>query len=152
MKLNTINGDLVKLAKVGVFDVIVHCQNCFHGWKKGIVVSIGEAFPEAIEADLKTIKGDQGKLGSYSFAKIKLDTGKVLFVVNLYAQYSFGQGKHINESYLAEGLKKLNSQFSGMKIGYPLIGCGQAGAEWGDISQIVDENLVDVQHQLVVLN
>lgn len=152
MKLEPISGNLVELAQEGVFDAIVHCQNCFHGWKKGIVVSIGEAFPEAIEADLKTVKGDKSKLGSYSFAKVTLSSGKTLFVINLYAQYSYGQGKHLSENFLAEGLRKINTDFSGLKIGYPLIGAGQAGGNWNEIEPILDTNLKDVNHQLVVFD
>lgn len=152
MKLESTTGNLVEMAKDGVFDAIVHCQNCFHGWEKGIVVAIGKAFPEAIAADLKTIKGDKSKLGTYSFAKVTLGNGKTLYVINLYAQYSYGQGKHLIDNFFAEGLRKINTDFAGLKIGYPLIGSGQAGGNWSEIEPIIDTSLKDVNHQLVVFN
>ena len=45
---------------------------------------------------------------------------------------------------------KINSDFSGLKVGYPLIGVGQAGGDWTEIEKIIDETLTDVDHQLVV--
>ena len=76
MKLEKIFGNLVTKAKDAQFDIIIHCQNCFHGWKKGIVTEIASTFPEAKEADLATCYGDKKKLGTYSSATINLEGGK----------------------------------------------------------------------------
>ncbi|HHJ3076692.1 TPA: phosphatase [Vibrio parahaemolyticus] len=150
MKLEKSFGNLVAKAKDAQFDVIIHCQNCFHGWKKGIVKEIASTFPEAKKADLATRYGDKKKLGTYSSATINLECGKTLVVANLYAQFSFGQGKHLKDKALRDCLMKINSDFAGLKIGYPLIGAGQAGGDWAEIEKIIDETLTDVDHQLVV--
>lgn len=149
MKLDPISGDIVNLAKNGNYDVIIHCQNCFHGWKKGIVTSISKAFPSARKADLNTAYGDKNKLGTYSYGIETLESGKILIIANLYAQFSFGQGNHLKEKKLEECLIALNKEFSGKKIGYPLIGAGRAGGDWKLISKIIDESLTDCDHQLV---
>ena len=42
--INYIDGDLIKLAKQGKFDVIVHGCNCFSTMKSGIAPQMAEAF------------------------------------------------------------------------------------------------------------
>lgn len=65
--------------------IMGHDCNAFLTFGSGIARIIREKYPQAYEADCKTFKGDRGKLGSYSFAKIK--EGKI--IANLYTQYSF---------------------------------------------------------------
>jgi O-acetyl-ADP-ribose deacetylase (regulator of RNase III) len=45
--------------------------------------------------------------------------------------------------------KKIKSNFSGKRIGYPKIGAGLAGGDWDQISKIIDEELIDEDHTLV---
>ena len=88
LKMNKIKGDLVKLALRGNFDVIVHGCNCFCTMGAGIAVAIKTTFPEAYKADLKTTKGDRGKLGNYSSATVERE-GHQITIVNAYTQYHY---------------------------------------------------------------
>lgn len=151
MKKHTIKGDLIKMAKNGDFDVIVHGQNCIHGWGAGIAKDIGRVFNAAKKADLSTKYGDKKKLGDYSYAVIKLDCGKKLVVVNAYTQYKYGQGVHLNMRALSQVFEKINKDFKNKNIAYPKIGAGRAGGKWKEISEVIDEKLVDLDHTLVVL-
>ncbi len=45
--------------------------------------------------------------------------------------------------------KKLKSNYSGKRIGYPKIGAGLAGGDWEKISKIIDEELFNEDHTLV---
>ncbi|CAH7414018.1 Phosphatase [Vibrio chagasii] len=150
MRLETVRGNLVSLAEEGQFDVIMHGQNCWHGWKKGIVTQIGRSFPAAKKADMATRRGCKKKLGTYSFARVTLPSGKDLVILNCYTQFSYGQGNHLNMTAMREVLALINKDFKGLKVGYPKIGAGQAGGVWKDISAVINAELMDVDHQLVV--
>jgi len=50
---------------------------------------------------------------------------------------------------IQEIFSKLKTEFSGSRIGYPLIGAGLAGGDWKVISQIIDSALVNENHTLV---
>lgn len=106
--MNTIKGDLLKFAKEGKFDMIVHGSNCFCTMNSGVAKQIRHNFPQAYEADLKTIKGDQNKLGTFTVAKISsvdfdwetMDMQyyvdmktSVFYVINAYTQYKYGTDK-----------------------------------------------------------
>ena len=72
--MKTIQGDLIKLAVAGEFDVIVHGCNCFCTMGAGIAKTIKQKFPTAYQADLATIKGDKTKLGAVSYTHLTLPT------------------------------------------------------------------------------
>ena len=145
--MKTIVGNLITLAQQGQFDVIVHGCNCMCGMGAGIAKSIKEAFPEAYEADLKTIAGDRTKLGTCSFAKV----GN-LSVINAYTQYDWqGDGVLADYNAIRSCFRWVKTNFSGQRIGIPMIGAGLAGGDWRVISQIIDEELAGEDLTLVVL-
>lgn len=149
---NTIKGNLIALAKTGEFDVIIHGQNCFHSWGKGIVKEIAKDFPEAKRVDLLTAYGDKNKLGTYSYAKVKLKSGKELIIINAYTQFHYrGKGVHLNYNALETIFSNISNEFLDKKIAYPKIGAGRAGGDWKKISKIIDEKLIGFEHTLVVL-
>ena len=88
--MKEVTGDLVKLAKNGEFDVIVHGCNCECIMSGGIAKQIRQAFPKAYEADRGTTACHSRKIGSLSFAKVKLENGKYLVIVNGYTQLLAG--------------------------------------------------------------
>ena len=45
----------------------------------------------------------------------------------------------------------MKAEFSGLRIGYPLIGAGLAGGDWGIIEKTISEELEGEDHSLVVL-
>ena len=52
-----------------MFDVVIHGCNCFNTTGAGVAKQIKLQYPEAYQADKLTIKGDKGKLGSYTQAE-----------------------------------------------------------------------------------
>ena len=76
-----VNGDLIKLAKKGKYEAIVHGCNCFNTMGSGLAPQIARSWPGAQEADNKTIPGSKVKLGNYTnYWDDELD----LFIFNLY--------------------------------------------------------------------
>ncbi len=146
----TLKGDLIHFAKQGCFDLIIHGQNCKHGWKKGIAHTIGLHFPQAKKSDLETLYGDKKKLGSYSYANITLDSGKNLIVVNAYTQFNYGQGNHLNIKALESCFFKIKNDFPNLHYAYPKIGAGLAGGNWNQINTVIESIFHDQQHTLVV--
>jgi O-acetyl-ADP-ribose deacetylase (regulator of RNase III) len=144
--MKTIEGDLIKLGKSGMFDVITHGCNCYCTMGSGIAKQIKQIFPRAYEEDCKTIVGDRKKLGTLSFVKIK-----DLWIVNSYTQYGYG-GSVINTDYnaLRKCFKEVKALFTGLRIGYPKIGAGLGGGNWNLISRIIEEELLGENHTLVI--
>ena len=144
--MNIVSGDLIKMAREGKFDVIVHQCNCFHNFGAGIALQILREYPVAFEADKKTRYGDTKKLGSIVSCK----THDNFIIVNGYSQFGCGVGVvRTNYDAVREVFKKVKRQFSGKKIGYPLYGAGLAGGDWEVISKIIDEELQGEDHTLV---
>ena len=95
-RVTTMQGDLIALAKVGEFDVIVHGCNCFCTMGAGIAKGIRAAFPAAYDADLATTPGDRSKLGTCTFAQVE-SSGSPLVVVNAYTQFDYrGRGTKLD--------------------------------------------------------
>ncbi len=122
-------------------DVIIHCCNCFNTMGAGIAKSIAEKYPEAKAADQKTIKGDKGKLGNFSYAE---SNGKL--IINLYAQYNYGRDKRyvnyeamINALYKVKQFLETKEDHKNLKIGTYKMGCRLAGGNWEIVKPILDE-------------
>jgi len=142
-------GDLIKKAKQGEFDLIVHGCNCFCTMGAGIAKGIKSEFPEAFDADQATLKGSKEKLGTCSFAKIEPE-GIDLVVVNAYTQFNYhGPGIKVNYDAVRSCMKWIKENFEGKRIGLPKIGAGLAGGDWEKISQIIDEELAGEDVTLV---
>lgn len=142
-------GDLIKKAKAGEFDVIVHGCNCFCTMGAGIAKTIKQVFPAAYQADLATIAGDKTKLGTYSVAQVDVN-GKALTIINAYTQYQWrGAGQKADYDAIRRVFRQLKQDYTGKKIGYPAIGAGLAGGDWATIAAIIDEELAGEQHVFV---
>lgn len=147
-KMKVIEGDLIKLAQEGEFDVIVHGCNCFCNMGAGIADTIAEVFPDAMLADQMTTLGDPTKLGTYSQATV----GDIT-IVNAYTQYKYTRNEvDVDYDALRECFASIAEEFSGQRIGYPLIGAGLAGGDWDIISEIIEEELEGEDHTLVKFN
>jgi O-acetyl-ADP-ribose deacetylase (regulator of RNase III) len=148
--MKIVEGDLITLALAGQFDVIVHGCNCFCTMGAGVALAIQEEFPEAYAADLVTNKSDRKKLGDFSFATVKRNEHDIT-IVNGYTQFHFhGESVLVDYDAVQRLFKKVKQQFSGKRIGYPKIGAGLAGGDWERISQIIEQELADEDHCLVV--
>ncbi|MTB52699.1 macro domain-containing protein [Lewinella sp. W8] len=147
--MKIIQGDLIKLALEGKFDVIVHGCNCFCTMGAGIAKGIKAVFPDAYYADLATEKGDRSKLGTFSSAQIN-QGDRVITVVNAYTQFHWrGQGKKVDYQALRLAFRAIKESFSGLRIGYPAIGAGLAGGDWAIIEGIIEEELLGEDHTFV---
>jgi len=63
-----IDGDLIKLAKTGMFDVIVHGCNCFCTMKRGLAPKMVKAFGvDEYSKEHKKYAGDINKLGTIEY-------------------------------------------------------------------------------------
>lgn len=150
--MKTIKGDLIKLAKDGEFDAIIHQCNCFCTMNSGIAKAIRENFPAAYVADKATISGDKDKLGTLSVVMVHVADNKSLWIVNAYGQHRYGRDKrHTDYDALRSCFKLVKEEFSGMKMGLPLIGCGTGGGTWDVVEKIIQEELGDEDITLVVL-
>lgn len=140
-----LNGNLISLAKLGLFDVIAHGCNCFCAMGAGIAKDIKREFDGAYIVDSQTKKGDYNKLGNYTKA---YQHG--VWIYNLYTQYEYGREKiQIDYDALTLCLRKLNRECAGKTIGLPLIGCGLAGGNWEKVKQIIKNELYDMDIKII---
>jgi len=146
--MKTIKGDLIQLAKQGMFDVIVHGCNCFCQMGAGIARQVREQCPNAYLADRNTIPGDKSKLGKLSWGGPEKEG---FICVNAYTQYGYSRNKvDVDYDSVKECFKRIAEQFSDKTIGIPMIGAGLAGGDWNTICAIIEEELEDVDLTLVL--
>jgi O-acetyl-ADP-ribose deacetylase (regulator of RNase III) len=152
--MKIIEGDLIKLAEQGEFDIIVHGCNCFHKMRSGLAKQIADKYPQVAEADKKTNYGDRKKLWTtYSSALVEAN-GNVFTVVNAYTQYKWSSGSDVFEyDDFQLYLKKIAHFLTGfptslftpkVRIGFPQIGAGLAGGDWSRISKMIEKFSEDV--------
>ena len=151
---NTVTGDLIDLAKQGLFKAIVHGCNCQNRMGAGIAPLINNAFEGVLQADreFEIPVGSEDRLGYLSFA-LQRDG---LIVINAYTQFTYtgrNSGK-IDVSYdaIRQVFKRINHDApEGTKIGIPLIGAGLAGGDWETIAGIINKVTPRLDITLVVL-
>lgn len=153
-KINYVDGDLIQLAKNGMFDVIAHGCNCMSVMANGIAPRMAEEFGCNNYA-LEKRKGEIDKLGRIEGHARVSDDGKTIIVYNLYTQYSFATPadlKPLDYDALTLCLKKLVMELAaGMHIGLPKIGCGLAGGDWSLVSRLI-ENILCKKFKVTVVN
>ncbi|EKP0310199.1 NADAR domain-containing protein [Aeromonas sp. 23P] len=156
-----VRGDLLKAFENKEVDVLIHSCHCFNYMGVGFAQKVANLFPEAAIADRQTIKGDVGKLGTYSVAR--LEDGSA--IVNAYAQYGYGKDgvradeilnnerdvagrdpdrPHVSYDCLRKILTNVNKEFKGRSVGLPTIGSDLGRSDWRLIQSIIKETLTDV--------
>jgi O-acetyl-ADP-ribose deacetylase (regulator of RNase III) len=153
--INYIDGDLIKLAKEGTFDVITHGCNCMSTMGAGIAPQMAKAFGvDEYPLESFTRKGDINKLGQIEWFFER--DGAIPFVVNSYTQYNYGVNhkdgtfKPIDYDALTMCMRKINHVFKGKHIGLPKMGAGLAGGDWDRIKNIIQTELKDMKISVVV--
>lgn len=169
MNYNEIDGDLIKLALEGRFDVIGHGCNCLSTMGAGIAPQMARAFGcdkfemetwgPTIEklgnVDYQTFVLGENTMWNLSNGDNKLNEPEVT-VCNLYTQYSYGRNhkdgvsKPLDYEALTICMRKMNLLFSGKHIGLPMIGAGLAGGNWGRIKQIIQDELSNCTVTIVI--
>jgi len=162
------DGDLIKLAKEGMFDVIAHGCNCHSTMGAGIAPQMARAFG-CDRFVMERIGSDVNKLGNIDYQTFvlgentiwSLDDGKnnrnepELTVVNAYTQFNYGRNhsdgdaKPLSYEALTLCMKKINIVFAGKHIGLPRIGAGLAGGDWERIKYIIQRELSNCQVTVV---
>lgn len=137
-----VDGDLLKLADEGCFDVIGQNCNCQNTMGAGIALQIKNKYPEVYVADCATKKGDEFKLGKISDAVV--NRGEVSFVcVNLYGQFGYTGRRSgrmdLDYDALRSALKLTKEKYSGKKFGFNRFGADLAGGDWSIIESIIEE-------------
>jgi O-acetyl-ADP-ribose deacetylase (regulator of RNase III) len=169
-----IDGDLIELAKQGMFDVIAHGANCFCVMGSGIAPQMAKAFKcDIFPMESNQYRGDINKLGTIDYAihsifvkkpinyngAVDLVTdfgGKDLYVINAYTQYRYGRNHEdgdkspVDYEAITLCMRKINHLFKGKTIGLPKIGAGLAGGDWNIISKIIERELKDMN--IIIVN
>lgn len=137
-KLNVVTGDLLQLAREGNFDIIVQGCNCFCTMGSGIARQIREQYPEAYEADCKTIIGDRSKLGTATCVNVK----DGFTIVNAYTQFGFNTGGNNEDVFeydaFGELLENMIAHDGNKRFGFPAIGMGLAGGNKEKITAMLE--------------
>jgi O-acetyl-ADP-ribose deacetylase (regulator of RNase III) len=161
-KYQEIEGDLIKLALEGNFDVIAHGCNCFCTMKRGIAPQIAFTFGcNVYPLEHRSQSGNINKLGNIEFDKCQVyngivlshfnDKAKWLTVVNAYTQFNWeSNNKPLDYDALTLCMRKINYIFKGKHIGLPQIGCGLAGGDWNKVKSIIQEELKDCNVTIVI--
>ena len=143
--MKIVKGDLLEMGKNNEFDIIMHGCNCFTVMGAGIAAQVAQQFPDARLADDETIKGDPGKLGTYTVGM----HGR-LVILNCYTQYGISSynGEDVFE-YTAFNrvLSKIAFRFGKWRIGLPMIGMGLAGGDDDRIMPMIENFAKTVERQ-----
>lgn len=134
--MKIVKGDLLQMGKDGTFDIILHGCNCYNTMGAGIAAQISQQFPDAKLADDETVRGDPGKLGTYTIGM----HGR-LVILNCYTQFGMSRGdiEDVFEYNAFERvLSKIVQRFGTWNIGLPLIGMGLAGGDKNRIMPIIE--------------
>lgn len=142
--MKVVKGDLLAMGKNNEFDIIVQGCNCFCVMGSGIAAQIAQQFPDAKIADDETVRGDPGKLGSYTVGM----HGR-LVILNAYTQYGTSKnGEDVFEYTAFERvLDKIQHRFGKWRIGLPLIGMGLAGGDPERILPMIEQFAERVEKQ-----
>jgi len=150
---NEIEGDLIKLAKEGHFDVIAHGCNCFCRMKRGIAPQMAAAFGcDVFKLEDVKYSGDINKLGQIDVVLIsRKDLAKAVYVVNAYTQYQWStETKPFDYEAFTLCMRKMNAIFRGKHIGLPQIGSHLAGGNWDLIKPIIEKELRNCDVTVVI--
>lgn len=142
MIIRSVKEDIFSAFMTKEFDVFIQGCNCHHVQGGGIAGMLSSRYPEVLQADRTSIKGDRNKLGSYTIA----DTvdGKV---INAYTQYDFGyDGRYADYDAITKVFRLINDNFKGQNLtfGLPSVGAGLAGGDWSIVKDIINNNTPDI--------
>lgn len=158
MRINAIDGDLIKLYDNGHFNVVGHGCNCIHAMKNGIAKTFVEYTSGKIaDADRTSVYGDVNKMGEYTVLPFKHG-----LIYNLYTQFipayknttavHWQSVRNALQSSIVDAKQRLPN--SEINYGIPLIGCGLAGGKVEALLDVIEslENEIDDSVTLTIVN
>ena len=140
---------------INIFDCdahgIIHQANCQNTMQSGIARQIREKYPEAYEADCKTVAGDIKKLGTFSWVKTHDDK----YVYNCYSQFRYGkEQRHTNYEAIYTGLSSIKDHASSIELtslSLPYnMGCALGGGSWNIVRAIIQDVFYDSDINLFI--
>jgi O-acetyl-ADP-ribose deacetylase (regulator of RNase III) len=161
--INYIEGDLIKLANQGTFEVIVHGCNCLSRMKRGIAPQMADAFG-CDKFEMELWGPGIEKLGCIDYETVVLGENAIwnlsdyknnknepeLIVVNAYTQYEWStETKPFDYEAFTLCMRKMNHVFKGKHIGMPKIGSHLAGGDWSLIEPIIERELANCKVTVV---
>jgi O-acetyl-ADP-ribose deacetylase (regulator of RNase III) len=155
--MKTLKGDLIDLAKKGLFDFIGHGCNCHCKMKSGLAPQMAKAFGcDRYPLEDLVHYGDKSKLGR---VEMQWNDTYKLWVGNMYTQYYTSTmqdklkitGIPFNYDAFLVCLRYINKNFADEKIGLPLIGCGRARGDKNIILSMIEQELKDCDVTIVEL-
>ena len=147
--LKHVTGNLIVMAELGLFDVIVHGCNCLNTMGAGIALEIKNRYPGAYEADTLATKQWQipvAKLGNFS-TYATVGKGSPFIIVNAYTQVNFAPRgiDHFEYESFSLILRKLRT-LGPVRFGFPYIGCGLAGGDEPRIIAMIEKFAQDIHN------
>lgn len=148
-----VDGDLIKLAINGKFDVIAHGCNCLSTMGAGIAVPMKQQFG-CDKFKMELMGPNILKLGNIDYETQVINNHKIT-IVNAYTQYKYGRNhkdgvkKPFDYQAFTLCMRKMNIVFKGKHIGLPKIGSDLAGGNWEEIKTIIQQELTDCKVTVV---
>jgi len=148
MDVEIIEGNLLDFPSK--INFIAHSCNTHNAMGAGIAYQIKYRYPNAYSADCHAMMNNDNQLGWYSFAVTDATQNKGIY--NMYTQDKIGGNRAVNYEAFYVALKKVADHIEWqMKheeeektLGLPWgISCGLAGGNWGIISSMINDILVD---------
>jgi O-acetyl-ADP-ribose deacetylase (regulator of RNase III) len=135
-----ITGNLITLAENEEIDVLVHGCNTNKIMGAGIAKQIKTKWPKAHLMDLNSKLSVEEKLNG-QFTYVVIDAK--LIIVNAYIQERTALRYNevvVNYDAMHKALSNVRREFSGLRFGFPQIGCGLAGGDWdGTVKPMIEK-------------
>jgi len=143
-------------------NIIVHQVNMKKKMGSGIAKQIRERFPNVYESYMK----HDGELGEVYIVPVNVEVSEGLhvrkFIANMYSQNNYGYDGMQYTNYdamrkafndLAYHMTESNNCGNNMSLAIPYgIGCGLGGGDWDVVSEIIYDELYNVEYRIYKLN
>lgn len=125
---------------------IGHCVNAQYAMNSGVAKAIRERYPKAYQ--------DYMDSPALPLGKVILSKNEPHNILHIVGQkyYGYKGGRYVSYPALRKGFNTINKNLAGNKIALPRIGCGLAGGEWSIVSEIIEEELKDMDVVVYYLN
>lgn len=140
--LNYVHGDIISHINPNEKTVIAHGCNCIHVMNAGLAKYLRLNYEGVFQADLKTIRADKNKLGTYSVYK----HSENLVFLNCYTQFGIFNIRNkspFDYDALNRCLIGIAENYQDWKIRLPKIGSKLAKGNW----DVIRKNIETVSDQ-----